>query len=148
MGLTLRLSGRPGARLCDSAENIARLDDREIITSPKVDLPDELRVWLLWTAILHRQIDADLAVAGGMRSERDILKCIIAGARVVFSASALLQNGVEYARQMLTALDGWLDEHGYVSVEEMRGSRSYGAVPNPMAFKRGDFVSALGIFDL
>lgn len=124
------------------------IEDREIITSLKVNPPDELRVRLHWTAILHGQVGADLAVAGGVRDERDIVKCIMAGARVAFTASALLQNGAEHANHMLAALDEWLDMHGYVSVEEMCGSMSYCAVPDPTTFMRGDSASALRSFDL
>ncbi|MEZ5787476.1 MAG: dihydroorotate dehydrogenase-like protein [Xanthobacteraceae bacterium] len=133
------------SRVCESDFDI---EDREIITSLKVNPPDELRVRLHWTAILHGQIDADLAVAGGIRSERDIVKCIMAGARVAFTASALLQNGVEYANRMLAALSTWLDDHGYVSVEEMCGSMSYGAVPDPTTYQRGDRASTYRPYDL
>jgi dihydroorotate dehydrogenase (fumarate) len=133
------------SRVCESDFDI---EDREIITSLKVNPPDELRVRLHWTAILHGQIDADLAVAGGIRSERDIVKCIMAGARVAFTASALLQNGVDYAGQMLTALSDWLDDHGYVSVDEMCGSMSYSAVPDPTTYQRGDAVAAFRPYDL
>ena len=144
-GLRLTKAGAKGlvlfSRVCESDFDI---EEREIITSLKVNAPDELRVRLHWTAILHGQIDADLAVAGGIRSERDVVKCIMAGARVAFTASALLQNGLEYAGQMLTALSVWLDEHGYVSVEEMCGSMSYCAVPDPTTYKRGDSMAAFG----
>ncbi len=133
------------SRVCESDYDI---EDREIITSLKVNPPDELRVRLHWTAIMHGQVAADLAIAGGARSERDVVKCIMAGARVVYTASALLQNGTEYAGRMLTALDGWLDEHGYVSVEEMRGSMSYCAVPDPTTYERGDAVAAFRPYDL
>jgi dihydroorotate dehydrogenase (fumarate) len=133
------------SRVCESDFDI---EEREIITSLKVSAPDELRVRLHWTAILHGQIDADLAVAGGVRSEQDVVKCIMAGARVAFTASALLQNGVEHAHRMLTALNDWLDEHGYVSVEEMCGSMSYHAVPDPTTYSRGDAVAAFGSYDL
>lgn len=133
------------SRVCESDFDI---EDREIITSLKVNPPDELRVRLHWTAILHGQVGADLAVAGGVRNERDIVKCIMAGARVAFTASALLQNGAEHANHMLAALDEWLDMHGYVSVEEMCGSMSYCAVPDPTTFMRGDSASALRSFDL
>ena len=133
------------SRVCESDFDI---EDREIITSLKANAPDELRVRLHWTAILHGQVGADLAVAGGIRSERDIVKCIMTGARVAFTASALLQNGLEYAHQMLTALNEWLDIHGYVSVEEMCGSMSYCAVPDPTTYKRGDAVAAFRPYDL
>ena len=133
------------SRVCESDFDI---EDREIITSLKVNAPDELRVRLHWTAILHGQVGADLAVAGGIRSERDVVKCIMAGARVAFTASALLQNGLEYAHHMLTALNEWLDIHGYVSVEEMCGSMSYCAVPDPTTYQRGDAVAAFRPYDL
>lgn len=133
------------SRVCESDFDI---EDREIITSLRVNAPDELRVRLHWTAILHGQVGADLAIAGGIRTEQDIVKCIMAGARVVFTASALLQNCLDYAHQMLTALNDWLDMHGYDSVEEMCGSMSFGAIPDPATYKRGDAVAAFRPYDL
>ena len=132
------------SRVCESDFDI---EDREIITSLKVNPPDELRVRLHWTAILFGQVDADLAVAGGVRSEHEIVKCIMAGARVAFTASALLQNGIGYAGQMLSALDGWLDDHHYVSIDEMCGSMSFRAVPDPSTYQRGDQVAAFRPYD-
>lgn len=147
-GLRLTTAGAQAlvlfSRVCEADFDI---EDREIITSLKVNPPDELRVRLHWTAILHGQIDADLAVAGGVRSERDIIKCIMAGARVAFTASALLQNGVDYAATMLAALSAWLDDHGYVSIDEMCGSMSYRAVPDPSTYQRGDQVATFRPYD-
>lgn len=133
------------SRVCQTDFDI---DDREVVTSRKVSAPDELRMRLHWIAILHGQIDADLAVAGGVRSERDVVKCFMAGAGAAYMHSALLENGVAHARRMLRALDEWLDARGYDSIEEMRGSMSYHAVPDPTAYVRGDSMTELGGYAL
>ena len=89
-----------------------------------------------------------LGVTGGVHSAQDVVKCIMAGAKVACMTSALLRNGAQHAGRVVTALNNWLDEHEYASVAEMCGSMSYCAVPDPTTFMRGDSASALRSFDL
>jgi len=62
--------------------------------------------------------------------------------------SALLRNGVQHAAHVLTELDRWLEEHEYRSVQQMCGSMSHGAVPDPSAFERGNYMKVLSSYTL
>lgn len=42
----------------------------------------------------------------------------------------------------------WLDEHEYVSVQQMCGSMSHGAVADPGAFERGKYRKVLSSYTL
>jgi dihydroorotate dehydrogenase (fumarate) len=110
--------------------------------------PEELLMRLHWTAILCGHERADLGITGGVYSSRDLVKCILAGAKVAFMTSALLRNGVQHAAYVLTELDRWLEEHEYRSVQQMRGSMSQGAVPDPSAFERRNYMKVLGSYTL
>jgi dihydroorotate dehydrogenase (fumarate) len=61
-------------------------------------------------------VKADLGITGGVHTSRDVIKSILAGAKVTFMTSALLRNGVHHAAHVLKELCPWLDEHEYVSV--------------------------------
>ncbi len=120
--------------------------EREVVNTLALSHPSELLVRLHWTAILSGRVRADLAITGGVHEAEDVVKCVMAGARVAFMASALLKHGTGHARRVLAELADWLDEHEYASVEQMCGCMGYTAVPNPAAFERGNYMKILGSY--
>ena len=113
-----------------------------------LSLPEELLLRLHWAAILCGHVRAYLGVTGGVHSSRDVIKCVLAGAKVAFMTSALLRNGVQHAAHVLTEINRWLDDHDYESIREMCGSMSQGAVPDPSAFERGNYIKVLSSYTL
>jgi dihydroorotate dehydrogenase (fumarate) len=124
------------------------IEHMEIAPSLSLSRPEELLLRLHWTAILCGHVRADLGITGGVHSSRDVIKCILAGAKVAFMTSALLRNGVHHAAHVLTELDRWLEEHEYDSVQQMCGSMSHGSVPDPSAFERGNYMKVLSSYTL
>jgi dihydroorotate dehydrogenase (fumarate) len=123
-------------------------DMESLETKPSLALstPSELLLRLHWVAILYRAIRAELAVTGGVHNGRDVLKCIMAGAQVAMTTSALLQNGIEHAAQMLDELRGWMEEHEYSSIDQMRGSMSLRSAPNAADFERCNYMRVLSSY--
>lgn len=124
------------------------IEHMEVSPNLALSRPEELLLRLHWTAILRGHVRADLGITGGVHGSRDVIKCILAGARVAFMTSALLRNGVQHAAHVLTELDRWLEEHEYSSVQQMCGSMSHGAVPDPSAFERGNYMKVLSSYTL
>ncbi len=124
------------------------IDQLEVTPSLNLSRPEELLLRLHWTAILFGHVRADLGITGGVHSSRDLLKCIMAGARVVFMTSALLRNGVQHAAHVLAEANRWLDEHEYSSIQQMCGSMSHNSVPDPTAFERGNYMKVLSSYTL
>ncbi len=105
--------------------------------------PDELLLRLHWLAILRPQLHISLAATGGIHSAKDAVKAILAGADAVQIVSALLQFGPAHLSKILRDLARWVEEHGYSSLDEMRGSLSLNRCPNPEAFERGNYMRVL-----
>jgi len=124
------------------------IDQMEVTPSLSLSRPEELLLRLHWTAILFGHVRADLGITGGVHSSRDVIKCILAGAKVAFMTSALLRNGVQHAAHVLSEVNHWLDEHEYSSVQQMCGSMSHGAVSDPSAFERGNYMRVLSSYTL
>jgi dihydroorotate dehydrogenase (fumarate) len=106
----------------------------------------ELLTRLHWTAILFGKIKADIAITGGVHTPEDIVKSMMAGARVAMTTSALLRHGPEYAGVLLEGLGQWLEAHEYVSVAEMQGSMSAMKVAEPAAFERANYMKVLSSY--
>jgi len=124
------------------------IDQLEVVPSLALSRPEELLLRLHWTAVLYGRVRADLGITGGVHGARDVIKGILAGAKVTFMTSALLRNGVQHAAHVLTEVNRWLDEHEYKSVRQMCGSMSHGSVPDPTAFERGNYMKVLSSYTL
>jgi dihydroorotate dehydrogenase (fumarate) len=124
------------------------LDTMEVRPRLTLSTPDELLLRLHWVAMLYGQVQADLAVTGGVHSGRDVVKVLLAGGSAAMTTSALLKQGVEHIKTMLDEFSEWVNEHEYKSVEQMRGSMSLAAVPDPTAYERANYLKVLRSYSL
>ena len=69
------------------------IETRAVVPSLSLSKPDEIRLPLLWIALLHGRVKASLAATTGVHSSVEAIKYLMAGADVVMSTSALLQQG-------------------------------------------------------
>ena len=104
---------------------------------------DDLRLPLRWVAILYGRLTADLAITSGVHTSHDVIKGLMAGARVTMMASELLQKGVRRAGQVLGELVTWMNEHEYESVVQMIGAMSQKHCAEPAAFERANYMKML-----
>ena len=103
----------------------------------------ELRLPLRWVAILYGRVLADLAITTGVHSGEDVLKGLMAGAKVTMMASELLQRGVRRIKEVLDEIQIWMDEREYESVAQMIGSMSQQHCAEPAAFERANYMKTL-----
>jgi dihydroorotate dehydrogenase (fumarate) len=120
----------------------------EVVPNLTLSSSSELRLRLRWVAILFGHVQADLAVTGGVHTAEDVLKAMMAGARVAMMTSALLHNGIGYLGRVRTALLAWMEEHEYESIRQMQGSMSQRAVAEPAAFERANYLRVLRSYAL
>lgn len=119
------------------------VETREVVPRLTLSQSDDLRLPLRWVAILHGRIRASLAATSGIHELDDVVKVLLAGADVAMLASALLEAGPERLTELTSGLQQWLEEREYVSVDQLRGSVSQGAVADPMAYERGNYLKTL-----
>jgi dihydroorotate dehydrogenase (fumarate) len=119
------------------------LESLEVTPNLVLSRSEELRLPLRWIGILRRRLSASLAASSGVHHAGDALKVLLAGADAVMMASALLENGPALLSAIEADLTRWLEEREYASVEQMKGSLSQGAVPNPEAFERANYLRTL-----
>jgi dihydroorotate dehydrogenase (fumarate) len=103
----------------------------------------EIRLPLLWIAILSGQIKASLAATTGVQSAREVIKYLLAGADVTMTASALYKNGISYIGTMERALLLWMDSMGFQSLDYFKGSMNQANVSDPTAYERANYIRIL-----
>jgi dihydroorotate dehydrogenase (fumarate) len=103
----------------------------------------ELPMRLRWLALLSERVSPSLAVSGGVHGAVDAVKAIMAGAHAVQLVSALLRRGPEYLKTVRDETVGWLNEHEYESLAQMRGNMNFMACPDPAVYERANYVLIL-----
>jgi dihydroorotate dehydrogenase (fumarate) len=123
-------------------------DLEKLEVTPRLTLSDshELRLPLTWVAILYGRIPIDFAVTSGVHTYKDVLKALMAGAKVTMMASELLRNGVNRIGEILREIEHWMEEREYESVEQMIGSMSQQHVAEPAAFERANYMKTLASY--
>jgi len=124
------------------------IEAQEVVPSLALSHSYELLLRLHWVGIVYGHVKADLAVTGGVHTAGDVLKCMMAGARVAMMTSALLRNGLGHVRVVLDDLTRWMEEHEYESIRQMQGSMSRRSAANPSAFDRGNYMKVLSSYVL
>jgi dihydroorotate dehydrogenase (fumarate) len=120
---------------------LALLHNLELSTSAEIRLP------LLWIAVLSGRIQASLAASSGVETEDEVIKYLLAGADVVMTTSALLRHGVRYIKVLLEGLRDWLAARDLDSLEHIRGRLSQRNVADPTAFERANYIEILQGYD-
>jgi dihydroorotate dehydrogenase (fumarate) len=118
------------------------LDLETLDIEPRISLSSqsELRLPLRWIGIVRDYLAISLAGSTGVHTGRDVAKLLLAGADVAMTTSALLHHGAQRVGGMLDELRGWMREHHYDSVDEMRGAVSREASADPTAYERASYI--------
>jgi dihydroorotate dehydrogenase (fumarate) len=119
------------------------LNQLEVVPNLILSTPAELRLVLRWIAILHGRIVGSLAATTGVAGAEEAAKLVLAGADVTMMASSLLRHGPERLRETVEGLETWLEDKGYQSLEQAKGSVSQAAVADPSAFERANYMRTL-----
>ena len=122
------------------------LETLEVVPRLVLSNSTELRLPLRWVAILYGRLLADLAITTGIHTSQDVLKALMAGAKVTMMASELLQNGIRRINVILDEMRHWMNEHEYESVAQMIGSMSQQHCAEPAAFERANYMKMLASY--
>ena len=117
--------------------NMKMMDTLELSDSAELRLP------LLWIAILAGRTKASLAISTGVRTVDDVVKSLLAGADAVMTTSALLHNGIGYLSTLTAGLRQWMEEREIASIGDMRGMLSWQHSPNRSEYTRTNYLRIL-----
>lgn len=119
------------------------LEKLEVVPHLVLSTQFDSRLPWRWIAILFGRLDVDFAMTRGVSTHEDVLKGLMAGAKVIMIASEILRNGMGRVKEILDGLTRWMEEHEYESVRQMLGSMSQIRCPEPAAFERANYMKVL-----
>jgi dihydroorotate dehydrogenase (fumarate) len=122
------------------------LETLEISPNIMLSTPMAMRLPMRWIAMLYGRIGANLAATSGIHRAGDALKMLMAGADVTMLCSILLRRGIDHIKVIEREMREWMEEHGYDSVEQLKGSMSQKNCPEPSAFERAQYMRALATY--
>jgi len=120
------------------------IENRRVVPSVELSRPDEIRLPLMWIAILYGRLRASLAATTGVHGPNEAIKYLMAGADVVMTTSALLREGPSFLNRTVAQMTAWMERKGYSSLKQLRGCMSHESVEDPTAFVRANYIRTLG----
>jgi dihydroorotate dehydrogenase (fumarate) len=108
-----------------------------------LSVPGNVRQSVAWIGILSGQVPLSLAASGGVDSPEDVVKLVLAGADATMTTASLLRHGAGHVGTLVAGLESWLDERGYESVAQAKGSVSLSKAAEPEAYQRANYYQTL-----
>lgn len=124
-------------------EPVLDIEELEVGHAPSLSTSADLPLRLRWLAIIRPGVRIPLACSGGVHEPADALRALMAGATAVQLVSCLLQHGPRHLAGLVVAMQAWLDERGYTSMEQVIGSLDRARCPNPAQYERANYMSQL-----
>jgi dihydroorotate dehydrogenase (fumarate) len=122
------------------------IDALEVVPHLVLSSPEESKLPIRWVAILYGHLAASMAVTSGIHTPENVIQAIMAGADVTNVCSMLLKSNVAKMDWLIRSVTWWMEEHGYHSLAEMKGSLSQKSCAEPGAFERANYMKALNEF--
>jgi dihydroorotate dehydrogenase (fumarate) len=115
----------------------------KLISNLQFSEPGEIRLPLLWIAMLYGRVPVSLAATTGVQSANEVIKYILAGADITMTASALYKKGIGHLKTMTTNLKQWMDDMEFDSVSGFKGILSQQHISDPTAYERANYIKVL-----
>jgi len=121
------------------------LENLEVSPTLLFSTPMAMRLPMRWIALLSGRVRASLAATSGIHRATDAIKMLMVGADVAMLCSVLLRRGIDHLREIEREMGAWMEEHGYESINQLKGSLSQKNCPDPSAYERAQYIQTLTI---
>ncbi len=119
------------------------IENLSLISNLQYSTANEIRLPLLWIAILHGQVPLSLAATTGVQTADEVVKYLLAGADVTMTASSLYKHGIDHLDQMNKDLALWMERHQFSTIDSFRGVMSQKNIADPTAYERANYIKIL-----
>ena len=115
----------------------------QVLPNLEFSVAHEIRLPLLWIAIIYGRIPVSLAATTGVQSAEEVIKYLLAGADITMTASALYKHGLGHLLTMRKNLELSMDRMNFSSVTSFRGAMSQQHISDPTAYERANYIRIL-----
>lgn len=119
------------------------INELKVVPNLNLSVPAEIRLPLLWIAVLYGRIPVSMAATTGVHGARELIKYILAGADVGMVASALLKHGIPWIREIVTDLELYMLDQQFANLAAFKGLMSQLHVPDPTAYERSNYIQII-----
>ena len=117
--------------------------NQKIITAEILSSPTDYLLPLRWIGILSGCVACEMAATSGIHTAETALKFLLAGASGIQIASVLYKEGPDAISRMNQGISNWMDQKGYTSLSDFKGSLSQSA-SSSQAWERVQFMKYFG----
>lgn len=138
----LRAAGAAAVTLFNRTYQIdIDLDREQLIGGEVFSHAGDFTETLRFTGLVRGLVpDVQISASTGVYTWEELTKAILAGADTTQMCTAVYKQGATVIKEALVGLQRWMVEHGYQSLDELRGRLSYGSVADPSLFERVQFM--------
>ena len=119
------------------------IDELRVLPNLDFSHPSEIRLPLLWIAILYGKLPISLAATTGVHGAKELIKYLLAGADVAMCASALYRHGIPWIKDILDDLRLYMTDMGFYSIDAFKGVMSQQHISDPTAYERSNYIQIL-----
>ncbi|MBC7890299.1 MAG: dihydroorotate dehydrogenase-like protein [Ferruginibacter sp.] len=119
------------------------INELVIKTDLKYSESNEIRLPLLWIALLYDKVKMSLAATTGVQTAVEVIKYLLAGADIAMTASSVYKNGIPYLKTMNKELQEWMHKMGFDTIGSFKGKMSQQNIFDPTAYERANYIKIL-----
>ncbi len=119
------------------------IEELKVLSNLELSVPAEIRLPLLWIAVLYGRVPVSLAATTGVHGAKELIKYLLAGADAAMVASALLKHGIGWIGEILEDLHRYMTEMQFVSIDSFKGAMSQQHVSDPAGYERSNYIQIL-----
>ena len=119
------------------------IDNQKIISAEILSTGNDYLLPLRWIGILSGCVACEMAATTGIHTTETALKFLLAGASALQIASVLYKEGPDAITRMNEGISNWMDQKGYASLNDFKGSLSQSA-SSSQAWERVQFMKYFG----
>jgi dihydroorotate dehydrogenase (fumarate) len=117
--------------------------DLKVVSNLDFSHPSEIRLPLLWLAVLYGRVPLSLAATTGVHGSKELIKYLLAGADVGMCASVLYKHGILHLQTIISELRAYMDLMEFKDISSFRGAMSQQNISDPSAYERNNYIQIL-----
>ncbi len=119
------------------------INELKIVHDMNYSESNEIRLPLLWLAMLYGRVPVSLAATTGVQGATEVIKYLLAGADVAMTASALYKYGISVISTINKDLENCMLDNHFNSISSFKGVMSQQYITDPTAYERANYIRIL-----